>query len=267
MGLEKFKDKVVWITGASSGIGKELALALADLGAKLVLSSRGKQALDEIKASKQLSDDRCMVVPMDLSDMSGVDQMVNEVVKHFGRIDYLINNGGISQRSFSYETGVEVDRMVFETNFFGTVALTKAVMPIMIEQGSGHISATSSIVGKFGFPLRSAYSASKHALHGFFESVRAELVEKGIKVAMIIPGRILTQISVNAVTKDGEKHGELDKGQAEGMKADVAAQKILKGLAAEKKEILVGGKELLMVHIRRFLPRLYYKMSSKVNPK
>ncbi len=267
MGLQTFKDKVVWITGASSGIGKELALALADLGAKLVLSSRGKDALEAIKTDKDLSDERCLILPIDLSDIGDADAKVELVLQHFGRIDYLINNGGISQRSYAYETGVDVDRMVFETNFFGTIALTKAVLPVMIKQGSGHLSATSSIVGKFGFPLRSAYSASKHALHGFFESVRAEVADKGIKVAMIIPGRILTQISVNAVTKDGSRHGELDKGQAEGMKADRAAQKILMGLANEKKEILVGGKELLMVHIRRFLPRLYYRMASRVEPK
>lgn len=267
MRLEKFKDKVVWITGASSGIGRAMAVAFADAGAKLVLSSRGKDALLALKAEKNLSDENCLILTLDLSDMSTSELYVQEVIKHFGRIDYLINNGGISQRSYAYETGVDIDRKVFETNFFGTVALTKAVLPIMIEQGFGHLSTTSSIVGKFGFPLRSAYSASKHALHGFFDSVRAEVKDKGIKVAIIVPGRILTQISVNAVTKDGTKHGELDKGQEEGMKADVAAKKILMGIAREKKEILVGGKELLMVHIRRFLPSLYYRMASKVNPK
>lgn len=262
-----FKDKVVWITGASSGIGRSLAEELARMGAKLVFSSRKQEALQKLKEEQELDDEHCLIVPLDLSDMSEVDAKVEQVVQHFGRIDYLINNGGISQRSFCYEADIDVDRQVFETNFFGTVALTKAVLSVMMKQGSGHISATSSIVGKFGFPLRSAYSASKHALHGFFDSVRAEVADKGIKVALIVPGRILTQISVNAITKDGTAHGEMDKGQAEGMKSDVAARKILKAIAREKKEILVGGKELLMVHIRRFLPGLYYRMARRVNPK
>ncbi|NCB09688.1 MAG: SDR family NAD(P)-dependent oxidoreductase [Bacteroidia bacterium] len=146
------------------------------------------------------------------------------------------------------------------------MALTKAVLPSMIENGGGHIAVTSSIVGKFGFPYRSSYSASKQALHGFFESLRAENVQQNIRVSIIIPGRIKTNISVNAINKEGKSHARMDEGQDKGMAAEESAKIIIKRLKREKKEILVGGTEVIMVHIRRFLPWLYYRLSSKVKP-
>jgi short-subunit dehydrogenase len=164
------------------------------------------------------------------------------------------------------ETPLFIDRKIFEINYFGAVALTKAVLPGMIKNGGGHISATSSLVGKFGFPYRSAYSASKQALHGFFESLRAENIKNNIKVSIVIPGRVKTNISVNAIDKDGKKHGKMDEGQDSGITAEKAAKIICRNLKRNKKEILVGGKELIMIHIRRFLPRLYYFLSSRIKP-
>ncbi|MBN2634825.1 MAG: SDR family NAD(P)-dependent oxidoreductase, partial [Prolixibacteraceae bacterium] len=159
-----------------------------------------------------------------------------------------------------------VDRKIFEVNYFGTIALTKAILPEMIKNGGGHLAVTSSIVGKFGFPYRSSYSASKHALHGFFESLRAENVQHNIRVSIIVPGRIKTNISVNAINSEGKTHAKMDEGQDNGMTAEKSAEIICKKLIKEKKEILVGGKEVIMVHIRRFFPFLYYRLSSKVKP-
>jgi len=178
----------------------------------------------------------------------------------------LINNGGISQRSWSWETSLEVDYRIMNINFFGAVILTKALLPSMIEQGGGYIAATSTITGKFGFPLRSAYSASKHAVQGFFETLGIELAPKNISVTVVMPGRVQTNISVHALTKDGSPHGEMDPGQSSGMAADVCAKRYLDAIYKRKHEALIGGKELMMVHIRRFFPGLFYRIAGKIKP-
>jgi short-subunit dehydrogenase len=263
--MNNLKNSVWWITGASSGIGRSLVLFLLNHQAKVVLSSRNKEKLDEIIAIQSFSPQQYLILPLDLEKMSNAEILVKQVIDKFGRIDYLVNNGGISQRALVSEASIEMDRRIMEVNFFGTVQLTKAVLPIMIAQQSGHIATVTSVVGKFGFPLRSAYSASKQALHGFFESLRAENVKNNIKVSMVIPGRINTSISNNALGKDGKAHGILDEGQANSMSPDKAAPIIVRGILKQKKEILVGGKELLMVHFRRWVPALYYYLSSKVS--
>ena len=163
-----YKDKVVWITGASSGIGEAVAKAFAAEGAKLVLSARRKEELLRVQQECRLGNDRALVLPLDLSDTTNIHTLTQQVIDRFGRIDVLVNNGGFSQRAYAQETPVDIDRKIMEVNFFGQVALTKSVLPFMLKQKSGHIVTISSITGKFGFYLRSAYSASKHALHGFF---------------------------------------------------------------------------------------------------
>ncbi len=265
--MKSFKSKVFWITGASSGIGRSLSTILIESGAKVVLSSRNAVELESIREKYKENDSNIMVLPLDLSDMKNVDTYVEQVISRFQRVDYLFNNGGISQRSMVSETPLEVDRKVFEVNFFGNIALTKALMQQFIKQGGGHIVVTSSVVGKFGFPLRSAYSASKQALHGFYESLRAENYDNHIKVTMVIPGRINTNISINAVNKNGEKHGKLDPGQANGMDSSTAAVKILRGIHRGRKEVVVGKFDILMVYFRRFTPRLFYFLARKINPK
>ncbi len=259
-----FKDKIVWVTGASSGIGRAIVKQLALQDAKIVVSSRKIEDLQLLKESLGSKAGNCYPFTFDLKNTGDIQETVSVVVNKLKKIDYLINVGGKSQRSLIKETPLEIDREIMEINYFGTIALTKAVLPYMLKQGYGHISATSSIVGKFGFPLRSAYAASKHALHGFFETLRAENLDKGIDVSIIIPGRVKTNISLNALTKDGSVHGKLDKGQAEGISSERAAQKILKGIKNSKREILVGGKELLMVHIKRFLPAISSQMVRRI---
>ncbi len=261
-----FTDKTIWITGATSGIGKALAIKLSFDNVHLVLSGRNLEALKNVGEICGKNGSSTSLVPFDLGDVNSVETAAGKVLAETQKIDCLYHFGGISQRSFVSETPLEVDRQIFEVNFFGTVALTKAVLPVMIKNGGGHIAVTSSIVGKFGFPYRSAYSASKHALHGFFESLRAENIQNNIKVSIIIPGRINTSISVNAIGKNGTAYGKMDKGQQKGMPADETAKQIYRKLKRQKKEILVGGNETIMVHIRRFFPSLFYFMSSKVKP-
>jgi len=261
-----FTDKTIWITGASSGIGKSVALELSGYKPRLILSGRNTQALEEVAESCKKNGCTAIPVAFDLGDPESVANAADKVLADNLKIDCLYHFGGISQRSFAIETPLHVDRKLFEVNYFGTIALTKAILPAMIENGGGHISVTSSIVGKFGFPYRSSYSASKHALHGFFESLRAENTQNNIDVSIIIPGRIKTNISVNALDKDGNSYGKMDHGQNKGKSAEEAAKKICRRLAKKKKEILVGQADLLMVYIRRFCPSLYYYLSSRVKP-
>ncbi len=263
----KIKGKTVWITGASSGIGEALAEQISGEGVTLIVSARNKEKLEKVRQNcLQLGAEKVHVIPLDLADQESIAIAFAEVKKTVQQVDILINNGGISQRSMVYETPVEVDRQVMEVNYFGTVSLTKLVLPMMKENGGGHIAVVSSIVGKFGFPLRSAYSAAKHALHGFFDTLRAEEKNSNIGITIIIPGRVRTNISYNAVTKSGKAHGKMDEGQEEGIPADICARKIIKAIKHNKKEVLIGGKELLMVHFRRFLPGVYYHLASKIKP-
>jgi short-subunit dehydrogenase len=260
-----FKNKICWVTGASSGIGEALCLEMAKQGAQLILSARNEEKLTRTKEECLKNGAvKCVVIPLDLSDSTSIDKAFDSFSTQFTQLDFLVNNGGISQRGLAEDTGIDVDRRVMEVNFFGAVNLTKKVLPIMLKQGSGSISVTSSVVGKFGFPLRTAYSASKHAVQGFFESLRAEVGEKGLNVSIIIAGRIKTNISLYALEADGNEHGKMDQGQENGMPAEVAAQKIASALLVGKKEILVGGEELRMLYVRRLLPFLYHKIVTRI---
>ncbi len=265
-GAMKFADKNIWITGASSGIGKEVAIEISKAQTNLILSGRNLAALKETASLCRENGSRTKIVPFDLADPESISHAAGEVLSEKIKVDALYHFGGISQRSLAKDSPIEVDRKIFEINFFGTVALTKAILPRMIENGGGHIAVTSSIVGKFGFPCRSAYAASKHALHGFFESLRAECLRENIRVSVIIPGRIKTNISLNAINEKGKLHGKMDEGQANGKCAKKAAITICKQLKREKKEILTGGTEMVMLHIRRFLPSLYYYLAPKLKP-
>ena len=261
-----FAGKYVWITGASSGIGKALTRDFLNAGANLIVSSSKQSRLNEIMDELKGSKSELHGVVLDLSNPGSINEAVNSIKQKIGRVDILVNNGGISQRSFVEETPVEIDRKIMEINYFGNIGLTKAVLPMMIEKGNGHVVVISSITGKFGFPLRSAYAASKHALHGFYDSARAELKPKNIKVTVISPGRVKTNISINAITKDGTNHGKMDEGQAKGISAEKCSKKILHAIRTYKKEKLIGGKDIIMVYIRRYIPSLFYKLSSKIAP-
>ncbi|MCA1756804.1 MAG: SDR family NAD(P)-dependent oxidoreductase [Bacteroidales bacterium] len=264
--MDLFKDKVVWITGASSGIGEALLYRFVNLGARVVASSNQPEGLLRVKSNCGDRSSMVHIVPLDLADSDGFEKTAGQMVSEMGKIDYLINLGGVSQRATILETPLWLDRRIMEINYFGTIALSKAVLPHMIKNGGGHILATSSISGRFGFPLRSAYSASKQALHGFFETLHIENSRFNIRASVIIPGRVKTNISVNALTATGSEHGKLDPGQAKGITPEKAAQKIVKGIRRNRREILVGGSELLMLYIRKFFPSLFFNIAGKIKP-
>jgi short-subunit dehydrogenase len=175
-----------------------------------------------------------------------------------------VNIGGISQRSRIEETPLWLDRKIFEINYFGTIGFTKAILPYMIRQKSGYILATSSISGRFGFPLRSAYSASKQAIHGFFETLYLENKGNNIRTSVIIPGRVRTQISLHALDKTGSEHGKMDEGLARGISPQRAAKIIIRGIIRNKREILVGKGELTLLYIRRICPWLFFRIADKI---
>ena len=264
--MAKFDNKTVWITGASSGIGEACAILFAKDKANLILTATRVDALKIIQEKCIQLGAKCEILPYDLSDLEGIPALVEAALKCFGGIDILYNNAGISQRGLTADTLFEVDKKIMDVNYFAPVLITKLVLPGMLAKQYGTIAVTTSIAGKFGFPLRSAYSASKHALYGFFETVQAEYYDRHIRVVLICPGRVNTNISMNALESDGKKHAVLDDGQSGGIPAYKAAKKIVKAIYKQRPEILVGGKELLMVTIKRFFPGLSRKLVRKIKP-
>jgi dehydrogenase/reductase SDR family protein 7B len=260
-----FIDRVAWITGASSGIGEALVYAFTEGGSRVIASSNDNPELSRVAEVCSSMRGSVAVVPFDLADTSGIEELVADVISREGRIDILLNIGGVSQRALIKETPLLLDRKIMEINYFGTIALTKAVLPYMISHGGGHIAATSSITGRFGFPLRSSYSASKQALHGFFETLLLEHRSDNIRVSMLIPGRVMTGISLHALTATGSEHGRMDEGQASGITPRRAAEQIIRGLRHNRREILVGGSELLMLKIRKYMPSLFFRIAGKIS--
>ncbi len=256
-----FQNKIVWVTGASSGIGEAVAKAFNANGATVIISSRRREELERVKATCADSD-KVHVFPLDLADGDSIMEVSNDVLSKF-QIDILFNNGGISQRSLVAETSIDNDRKIFEVNYFGHVQITKAVLPQMLARKSGHIVIISSLTGKWGFYLRSAYAASKHALHGFFDSLRLEVEDSGLRVTLITPGFISTEISKHALDKSGNPSGEMDNNQAQGISAEDCAKQILKGISSGKEEFGVGGKELRALFLHRYFPKLFKKILKK----
>ncbi|MCE5179439.1 MAG: SDR family oxidoreductase [Porphyromonadaceae bacterium] len=256
--------KTIWITGASSGIGEASAYQFAREKANLILTASKADKLAEVRQECIRLGVRCEILPYDLSNLEGIDELTDKALAIFGQIDIVFLNAGISQRGKTTETDFAVDRKIMDVNFFAPVKITKRLLPKMIENGGGTIAVTSSISGKFGFPLRSAYASSKFALYGFFETVHAEYYDDNIRVVMVCPGRVKTNISFNALEANGSRHGQMDAGQEQGITAEQAARKIVRTIHRQKPEVLVGGKELLMVYIKRFFPGLSRRMVRKI---
>lgn len=250
-----FSNKRVWITGASSGIGASLARELSELGAFIILSARRKEQLESVQASLA-HPERSVVLVMDLASSSDIKESV-EFVKGQGELDLLIHNAGIAQKGLVIDNPLEIDRCIMETNYFGTIELTKEVLPIFMEQQKGWFAVVSSIAGIVGVPGRSAYAASKHALHGFFESLRAECYDCDLDISMIMPGFINTQITVKELKSDGTPYGKVERSHKQGMSPEECAKKIVKGLLKKKKNIIVGGFEVTSIYLQRFAPNLY----------
>lgn len=260
----KIKNNVFWVTGASSGIGKALALELNRQGAKVILSSRNVEKLEKVKA-ESANKENVGILKLDLDDYQNLDKLVPKAVNLFGEIDVLVNNGGISQRSLAIDTGITIDTRIFKTNYFGTVALSKAILPYFTARKKGHFVVVTSVVGRIGTPLRSSYAASKHALHGFFDSLRAEIKKDNIFVTLICPGFVKTNVSVNALIGDGSRQGTMDKKTENGLLPEQVAIKMIKAIKKQKQEVVIGGAlEKLSIYMKRFFPKILSKMVSKL---
>lgn len=259
-----FSNKIVWITGASSGIGKALAIKLSEENAILILSARKLPALLEVQ---QLCKDpeKIFPFPLDLEDYKDFPSKVAELIKKHGTVDVLINNGGISQRSLAKDTNLNVDEKLMKVNYLGTIALTKALLPHFIEKQSGHFVVTTSAVGIIGTPYRSSYAASKHALHGFFDSLRAECFADNISVTIVCPGFVKTAISLNALTGDGSPQQSMDKATENGIDPKRFATKMLKAIAQKKEEVYIAGtKEKFGIYLKRWVPKLFSVLVRKI---
>lgn len=264
--MSSLQNKVIWITGASSGIGEALVNECAKQNAKIILSARREDELFRVSKTAGLTSANSLIISFDLSDTINAPDYVKQIISKFGRLDILINNGGQSQRSAVTDTSIEVERKLMEINYFSAVNLSKAVLPIMLKHNNGKIVVVSSIAGKFGFYLRSTYSAAKHALHGYFESLRLENEKNGISVLMVCPGKIKTNVSLNAIGQSGDSHNKMDPSHENAMSAQECAKQIIAGIIKDKEEIFIGGKELLIVKIKRFLPKLFGKIIRKQSP-
>ncbi|WP_417465037.1 SDR family oxidoreductase [Kordiimonas sp.] len=263
-----FKGQAIWVTGASSGIGEALAYEFASLGAKLILSARREAELERVKAACEtmgaMADD-VLILPLDVTDEGAISAVTKAAHSFTGRIDMLINNAGISQRSLCIDTDMATYRRLFEVDVFGQIALTKEVLPIMLAQKSGHMVVTASVAGKIGVSQRTGYCAAKHAMMGFFDALRAEVSKSGLHVTTITPGFIRTNIATHALKGDGSEFGKVDKNIAGGMDVKKCAKVIMKGLSKRQKEIPVGeGSEMKALWVKRFFPNTLFKMVEKM---
>ena len=259
------KNKTIWITGASSGIGKALAIELSKSNNKLIISSRNESALLAVK-NECSQPENIKILTLDLEDYFSLDESVTQAILLFGNIDILINNGGISQRALAIDTKIEVDKRIMDINYMGTMALSKGLLPHFIANKSGHFVTITSVTGKVATPVRSAYAASKHALHGFFDSLRSEIYKYNIAVTLVLPGYIRTQLSYNALVGDGSKQDKMDVATNNGLSPEAFAKKMIRAIEKKKREITIGGtKEVASVYVKRFFPGLLAKFVRKVN--
>jgi short-subunit dehydrogenase len=259
-------SKIIWITGASSGLGEALSMRWAAPGIQLILSGRNRNQLEIVAEKCRVKGASVSILPFDLTSTAELTAAVSDVRSKFPRLDILVNNGGISQRSLLIDTPPEVSRRIMEVDFWGHAELTRQILPFMIKNGGGNIVVISSLTGLFGFPQRSAYAAAKHALHGFFETLRLEHFRDHIYVTMVCPGMIRTNISLHALTATGKEHGVMDKGQNQGVTADYCADKIVGAVRRNRKEIIIGKKDVIMPRLKRYFPWLFYKIAERIDP-
>ncbi|GAB3285721.1 SDR family NAD(P)-dependent oxidoreductase [Parahaliea aestuarii] len=259
-----FDQAVIWVTGASSGIGAAFAIEAARRGARLALSSRGVEQLETVRKdciAAGAGPEDVLVLPLDLEDETAMPAAVDRVRDHFGRIDLLLNNAGMSQRSLCLDTDMSVYHKIIKVDLLGQIALTKQVLPLMVEQGSGTLAVTSSVAGKVGSPMRTAYCAAKHGVMGFFDALRVETAHLGLNVTTIVPGSIRTPVAHNALTGSGKPTGVADPAIEAGMPVDDCARVIADGFAGGIEEINVGtGPEMQLLEMKRQDPTATFRL-------
>ena len=251
-----FKNKVVIITGASSGIGKSCAEAFAKRGANLVLAARQYVTLCEITSQleKQYGI-KAVAVQADVSVEADCELIVKQAMLTFGRIDVLLNNAGLSMRALFSDLDLSVLKNLMDVNFWGTVYCTKYALPEILKS-KGTIVGVSSIAGYRGLPGRTGYSASKFAMNGFMESLRTELLKTGVQVMVACPGFTTSNIRVAALAKDGVSHGETSMEEGKMMSSEEVAHRIIEGIAAKKRTLVMTGQGKLTVWLNKLLPSL-----------
>ncbi|MEM1258877.1 MAG: SDR family oxidoreductase [Bacteroidota bacterium] len=252
-------EKVIWITGASSGIGEELCKQFSQKGHYLILSARNEKVLSKVRAHSTFPE-RIKILPIDISDFKKAEKAVKTAMGFWERIDILINNAGISQRSLISETSFSVYKKLIDVNYLGTVALTKALLPHFIAQKKGHFVVVSSLMGKFSSPYRSGYCGAKHALHGFFDALRMEHEKDGVTVTMVCPGFVQTNVAKNALTADGSKQKTDDHATKNGLPVSLFCKKMIAAIKAKKFEVYIAGKEKKGIYVKRYFPKLLHKL-------
>lgn len=255
----------IWITGASSGIGEALAKEYAKKGANLILTARRKEELERVAQECRSSTNKVLVLPADLTDLSNHQNLVENILKEFSTIDKVILNAGVSQRSRIIDTNFKVYKDLFEINFFSLVSMVQAVLPQFRKQGYGHFIPIASVAGRIATPRRAAYAATKHAVFGFFDALRAEEHENGILVTTVLPGYIKTDISIVAMDEKGGNYGKMDPNQANGLDVTYTANKIIEAISNQKNEFFIGGKlEAFGLFVKRFFPGIGFYLVRKI---
>lgn len=251
-----FLNKVIWITGASSGIGEALSYEFSRKGGLLILSARSEAKLNRVKEKLPRGSDEAKVLVLDLEQLDELKDKVEIALSMFGRIDYFVSNAGMAIKDYALNTPLEIDQKLMNINYFSSISITKSLLPHFMERKSGQIVVTSSLSGKYGVPKIAAYAASKHALHGFYETLRSEIINYNIDLTIVIPGIIKTEITAHAITGTGEKFGKIDKTFQDAYPVDRAAKKIVSAVLNKKESVFVGGPEGITLLLNRLSPWL-----------
>lgn len=259
-------NQIIWIIGASSGIGEELAKHYSALGAKLILSARSRDRLYSVKMTCKGSPMNIHILPLDLENITSLENQAQEALRIFDRIDTIIHTAGITQRALALETDLAVAQKIMNINYWGPVALTQAILPSMIKQGSGHLIIISSLMGKVGTRFRSSYAASKHALHGYFESLRPEIYDDNIDISMVCPGFINTSLGEKALKGNGDLYLKKDNVHSDAMSPNKFVSKLIPYLNKRKEEIFIAGSEIKVIWASKYLPgKLFRRKMREAN--
>lgn len=257
-----FKGKTVLITGGGSGIGEAMAYQYAQKGTNVILTGRRIETLEKVQQKCREFGVQAWCKTVDVEQAASIDELVAWIRTEGHLIDFLLLNAGISQRALTLETDIQVDRRLMEVNYFGGIYLVKSLKDMFLERGV-HIAVVSSVSGVFGFPVRSAYCASKHAIHGFYETIALEYPQ--IKTTILIPGRIHTDVSKNALDGQGKATGIMDPGQANGYDVNRCAKVAIRAIARGKHQKVIGGFDTIMVPFYKYIPCLFRLIARNVS--
>ncbi len=261
----KLENKTIWITGASSGVGEGMATVFHREGADIIISARREVELERVKAACTEGPGDVHIVPFDIVDAGQREEAASEVLEKYERLDVLVNNAGVGQRSAAVDTLLDVERQIMEVDFFGPIALTKLVLPRMIAQQSGHLVVTSSVAGKHAVPHHSAYCAAKHALHGYFDTLRVEHLEDNIDVTLLVIAGIKSNVFRHALTADGSEYGTSDWGNSSGISAVECAERVVDGMLNREYELIIGIEPALQaMRIREEDPVAFVERMAKM---